>query len=514
MKSIFLIALLLCFTGLSIAQMSNTVYVPYNLNHRWGFADTNGVILIKPEFDSVGMFDRGYANAYKDEKVGMINTKGKWIVPPKYKFVELLDLKQHLFEVTIYKDKQSGDYIRLSGIYKESVGIIAPVKYSYFNRHNANNYVMEGDNGKNYLLNVRTHKITVFKHKHYFDCGCARLQKRLQRYDEMKIRAEELVKKYLFKKPPLEEIGKLNLIKLNGKTGGYIVYDTLFDKKKNRWKKYTDSFPVIYDSITPLDEENKIFYVQLKGKWGVLNAKGRTVISPEYSMISFQGYGFASKKYFVVNKDGKQGVISFNGFIVVPCTQDSVVVKCGYMSCFFSVKKNNKWSVVNNRGIFITDYFSDEPVILNYWADHYKYMVMKQNGKFGVIDTTGKLIHPAVYDDIKIQDNSFMITRKGKFYGVKKISNPNEGLEAEWDTVRSVSSESHFRLQKNNLHGIYDQIKPLMERHLYFPISDEPYFSLEHCISANEKVQFAIFGFEKGDKFYYVGENGVRFTKD
>ena len=513
MKQCFLF-ILVCYTNLSIAQANNTVYVPYNLNHKWGFADTNGLILIKPLFDSVGLFDKGYANAYKNDKVGMINTKGRWVVPPTYKFVELLDRKLRLFEVTIDKKEPNGDYTCYRGIYQEVNGLIAPIKYAYFDQYNADNFVMAGY-GKNYLLNVKTRSISVFPHKHYFNCGCAVFQKRMQRNEKKRMQEEERVKKYLSTKPPLESIGKLNLIKSNGKIGGYIVYDTLFDKKRNRWIKYVDSFLAIYDTIIAVDDDNEKFYINLNDKWGVLNAKGRIIISPEYSRITLKIFGISSDKYFIVKKDEKLGIMSFNGIGIVPCLQDSIVIECGYMSCFFSALKNGKWAVINNKGLFVTDYLSDESVVLDYWADHYKYMVIKQDNKFGLIDTTGKLVHPALYDEINIlHGDGFMITRNGKFYGVKKLSNPKEGLETYWDTVRKVEFPLHFRLLKNNQQGVYDAFKESAGRRLYFPIGNDPYFSLEHCISANGKVQFAVFGFEKDDKYYYIGENGIRFTKD
>ncbi len=526
-----IILFLLLSQGLILnAQSRNTLYVPYNLNHKWGFADTNGALLIKPVFDSVGLFNKGYACAYKREKVGMINTKGKWIVPAKYKFVEVLDKQNRLFEVTIDVDGKGDDYTRYIGIYKEGVGLIVPVKYSHFQKHSAYRYVMAGYDNKNYILDLKTNHITVFHHKHYFECGCGRYQKRMQRYEAKMLKHEQQIERYLAKRPPLEKIGELNPLWVNGKAGGYIVYDTAFDKKRNKWIKYIDSIPAIYDTIYCIGEYynypvvaedykmRKFYFVAHNGKWGALNYKGKPVVKPEYSAISLAGESSFSNRLFWVKKNEKQGIISLKGKAIIPCTQDAVEVSCEFRGCYFSVKRNNKWAFVNKQGKWITDYVSDAPILLNYQADMYKYMTILQDGKMGIIDTTGKIIHQAKYDGIEIlYNNDFMIVRQGKLYGVKRLSNPNGYSEPQWDTVRTRwanNSPDLFAIRKGELHGVIDPFKGPNERWLYFPIGDSPEFNIEYSISENEKHKFALFGFEKEGKYYFLGENGVKFTNN
>lgn len=52
--------------------------------HHYGFSDRFGKIVIKPEFDNVGVFDGGVCPVETKEKWGVINRSGAFVVAPKY----------------------------------------------------------------------------------------------------------------------------------------------------------------------------------------------------------------------------------------------------------------------------------------------------------------------------------------------------------------------------------------------------------------------------------------------
>ncbi len=50
----------------------------------WGMADQNGKVIVKPEFDGMGMMREGLAPARKNERFGYVDQTGKWIIKPKF----------------------------------------------------------------------------------------------------------------------------------------------------------------------------------------------------------------------------------------------------------------------------------------------------------------------------------------------------------------------------------------------------------------------------------------------
>ncbi len=56
-------------------------------NSLYGFARTDGTILVPPKYDDVKDFCNGYAAVYKDGKWGHIDSTGREIVPPTYALV-------------------------------------------------------------------------------------------------------------------------------------------------------------------------------------------------------------------------------------------------------------------------------------------------------------------------------------------------------------------------------------------------------------------------------------------
>jgi len=58
---------------------------PVRISDQWGFASTNGSIVIKASFKSVGYFSNGLAWGKTEEgKIGFVDKKGNWVIKPKY----------------------------------------------------------------------------------------------------------------------------------------------------------------------------------------------------------------------------------------------------------------------------------------------------------------------------------------------------------------------------------------------------------------------------------------------
>src|SRR4030042_3076283 len=57
---------------------------PVELNNKWGFIDETGNVIIKPQYDDVKGFSEGFAAIMIDNSWGFIDKTGKTIIEAKY----------------------------------------------------------------------------------------------------------------------------------------------------------------------------------------------------------------------------------------------------------------------------------------------------------------------------------------------------------------------------------------------------------------------------------------------
>jgi hypothetical protein len=56
--------------------------IPYLDGHKWGYADSNGRVVIKPQWRDAGLFQNGRASVSTEDSHGIIDTSGVYIIPP------------------------------------------------------------------------------------------------------------------------------------------------------------------------------------------------------------------------------------------------------------------------------------------------------------------------------------------------------------------------------------------------------------------------------------------------
>ncbi len=139
----------------------------------------------------------------------------------------------------------------------------------------------------------------------------------------------------------------------------------------------------------------------------------------EYNLIEISNY-----KYYVLNSDGKYGIIDTSGNIVIEPIYDNIKLP-NPEKAIFICKLEDKSIVVNekNKEIF-TEYETVEPITLNGVVSNvpYEKMVLryKKDGKYGLINYEGKEITKPIYEEIKSLENkeSELLVKKDGKYGV------------------------------------------------------------------------------------------------
>lgn len=242
------------------------------------------------------------------------------------------------------------------------------------------------------------------------------------------------------------------------------------------------------------------YTVYENGKFGVINNEGETVINPEYTEIVlipnkdvpifictydlndqdgtyktkvinqkneeiFKEYSkveaidnFDSKQniwyeddVLRVEKDGKYGLINFEGKEVLPCDYDEITALKGVTNNLL-VKKDGKVGLVNEKGqtIVNTEYKDIKTLKEGYKNEC---IIVNDNNQYGIISTTGTVIIEPKYEDVKYLNNSEMFAIKDA--GVWKLINKDNQIliDGGYDNIIEAKGENVV-VEKGGKYGV------------------------------------------------------------
>ncbi len=163
---------------------------------------------------------------------------------------------------------------------------------------------------------------------------------------------------------------KVLMIDQKGKAG---IYDS-------KTKSYL--LKVKYDAITDGFEDH--FVVRKKSKYGVV-AKGDQVIVPfNYDSLVFL-YPRSLTSPLLAQSKKKYGLIDLNKKVVVPFQYDEIKG----INNFYKAQSNGKYTVLDHSGKAITSSVFDDV-----GSQHHGKMAVFNDGKIGYMDTGGNIIEP------------------------------------------------------------------------------------------------------------------------
>ena len=245
------------------------------------------------------------------------------------------------------------------------------------------------------------------------------------------------------------------------------------------------------------------------GNWGVINSSGETIIEPAYSEMIvipnkskavfvctydvnyvdgtyktkvvndkneeiFTGYQniFTIQNYdennnlvlnenaLKVQKEGKYGLINFNGTEILPCEYDSITALKGIDNSLL-IKKDGKIGLANSNGtVVVPAEFAEVRAITNNYENGY--IVKNPDGKFGVISSDGKMSLECIYEDIKnITDNNMYVAKlEGKW---KVISSTDGNVYLEEKVADAVGiNNQNVIVKTNGKYGVLNIITELL----------------------------------------------------
>lgn len=297
--------------------------------------------LLDKSDDQGKISSKTYFVSYKDNKWGVINSKGEDIIAPSYQEMIIIpNSKSDVFLCTYDVNYDTGEY-KTKAINSQNEEILT----GYNKIEALQNY---NENG-----NI------------WYDTNALKVQKE-EKYGLIDFQGQEILPCEYDEITPIE--GLENVIKIK-KEEKYGLVD-------NKGRKILETQ---YANIQPLGKENTSNYIiqTEEGKYGIATYSDKIVLDATYDQIQ----PIHKNDMYVVTKKGKQVVVNSQGEELLNGDYNQIkdILKNKDQGIIF--EKNGKYGVMNYEG---------EQIIPNTYEDLQEakegVLIAKQNGKYGIID--------------------------------------------------------------------------------------------------------------------------------
>ena len=214
---------------------------------------------------------------------------------------------------------------------------------------------------------------------------------------------------------------------------------------------------------------------------GIINSKGELVVNIENDWIEpFNDRGLARAR-----KNNKYGLYALNGSLIVDFIYDNIGE---FSNGYALVADSNNCTFINEKVKLITDFkfeYSPEALTYSKFSDLGFAKVMTK-GKFGIIDTTGEKVVPAIFDAIGVYNPKGLtaVSKKGKWgyanQDMRLIINYIYDFAGDFYKGKAI-------VKKDDLYGLID-----MEGNFLLPLQYESLKkidSLAYLLEKNDLVQ-------------------------
>lgn len=344
---------LICYSAEAQDSSSTDIHrVKDNTTCLYGYKNSKGKWVLKPQFLFAKNFVGKYAIVNKHEQYGVIDKEGKYILDPIYD--ELFHVRKE--EVDFYSTNDEvreeemgieGLYIFLKdnkyGIIRADGSIIVPAAYSKINPNFKegvgqiwNDTLVGFADTLGYIIKPQ------YNYAFSFENGIAKVSES----------SKAGVK-----------TGYIN------KKGDYVL-------------------PLDYYEFIREDENRKLFIYKQNGKLGLFKKDG-IVLKSEFDYVDLSDTSF-----ILVKQNRKYGIVNSDGKYVIPLKHDSLRIWTNNKIFFY---KKGYYGILNktNGRLIKKSIYSDINTNL-----HHEFAIVKANGKFGLIDTAATVLLEPVYDSI------------------------------------------------------------------------------------------------------------------
>ncbi len=295
----------------------------------------------------------------------------------------------------------------------------------------------------------------------------------------------------------------------------------LFNLNEKRW-----TIPIVYQELSSIG--NNVFAAKRDNKWGLID-NNDVLLAPftwkqlerisgieNYLMVSFDDtwgiYSIIERKltvpfeytrlrrldreaYFVATKGTKSNIIDINNKPIFKKWYDELRVSA-MNSEYFIVKENGRYGVIDRNEKVIV------PVTyLEFSESHYSdgsYLARNKDGKYGFMLIDGRVTLPFNYDNVrKGYYNNIISIQNGKC-GLVRVNNgmPTEILTCEFDNISDGSKT--LIVEKGGKFGLLNQFGK--------PVTEIEYTTLESLKDRDSDQP--MYRAAKGKQYFLVNEQG------
>lgn len=213
----------------------------------------------------------------------------------------------------------------------------------------------------------------------------------------------------------------------------------------------------LVEAIENYDESNTIWYeadvlkVKKDGKYGLVDFKGTKLLDCDYTeIVSLKG----TSNSLLTTKDGKKGIVDNTGAVILDNEYKSIqAISSKYENGYIVQGQNGKYGVMNwSKTVAVeAKYETVKPI----YGDG-NYYVVKENGKWKIVDTVGGSYLSGKYDDIISANGDYAVVKKGSKYGVVSILDGEVAIPVSYDAV-AFSENDRYIVKQNNKYGVMNR---------------------------------------------------------
>jgi hypothetical protein len=342
---------------------------------RHGMVNNRGKIIVPVDYDTV-LYSNGKGDillVIKHKLIGAFDTKGNKILSTKYSQVLYCN---PLSKTALVENKQGEKQVILPGekVFKKAIDHLV------FYRNGLSGSV----DGKYGLISGG--KVTI-----PFEYDSLYIHQREERYYRQASAASGKVKKEDYK-VNASYVAELLMIR-NKRTGliaidGTVIYPAEFDK-------------ISYDKL------RGIYYIQNKEFHGMYFQASKKKLDVVYNSLSADG-----TQFITVMKDKKYGLVDYQVNWILPIEFDDIRIS-GIGVTEFKVIKNGKHGIYNSKGEEVIKPVYDD--LNSFYESNLKHLYkVKQGGYSGLIDNKMNVVIPLVFDGIYDRGNFFIVEKEKK----------------------------------------------------------------------------------------------------
>ena len=279
-------------------------------------------------------------------------------------------------------------------------------------------------------------------------------------------------------------ISIVNIIKDSGKNVEVKIYSYYTAYENGKFGVINSDGEIViepsYDDIVLIPNNSKPIFIcvydinDAEGtyKTKAINEKNEEILKGYEKIEAIDNYDSKQNIWYEdnvlrVSKNGKYGIINFEGQEVLPCEYDEITALKGVKSNFI-VKKAGKVGLVNEVGQTIVNTEYKNVIALK---DEYKseYIIVNTENKYGLISTSGTVLIEAKYDQVKYIGSSHLFAvKESETWKLFDTEAKKIVIEDKYKNIVEAKSENIIVVNEDGKYGVLnkdytEKIKPQYE---------------------------------------------------